>query len=185
MRICKQCGERKPRYRDYARCLDCVNARERTLYAQKRLVEKKCGTCGIAMLCNLSKSPKCGPCNRAYAKHRYANNIGGTRDKALANNIPEIRRVQKLRRDYGITEEQVGMMLFLQECKCALCRVELTMPENRKGQKSTTMAVDHDHVTGDVRGVLCIRCNTALGGFRDDAVALRRAADYVSASVAL
>ena len=145
------------------------------------MVEKKC-KCGATVICNVGKSPQCSPCRKAYFKARYAANTNGTRDKAHAYNKPDVRRRQKLARDYRLTEERVGAMLFLQECKCALCRVELKTPENKKGQKSDTYCIDHDHVTGDVRGILCIRCNTALGGFRDDAVALERAAQYIRAS---
>jgi len=40
-------------------------------------------------------------------------------------------------------------------------------------------ALDHDHRTGELRGVLCSRCNMGLGYFRDDLTALRNAADYL------
>jgi len=41
------------------------------------------------------------------------------------------------------------------------------------------LAVDHDHKTGEVRGLLCHNCNYTLAHFRDDPVALRRLADYL------
>ena len=42
--------------------------------------------------------------------------------------------------------------------------------------------IDHDHGTGNVRGVLCHACNVSLGLFGDDPVRLRRAADYLEAA---
>jgi hypothetical protein len=47
---------------------------------------------------------------------------------------------------------------------------------------STRLAVDHDHRSGDVRGLLCRRCNTALGSFRDSTELLRSAIKYLDAA---
>lgn len=67
------------------------------------------------------------------------------------------------------------MLLASQDSQCAICRVRLTL----KPQTAETAHVDHDHRTGEIRGVLCMRCNTALGYMLDDANRLRRAADYL------
>ena len=72
-----------------------------------------------------------------------------------------------LRRRYGITAVQFDAMVEEQGGVCALCRVR--KPDH----------VDHDHLTGAVRGVLCSCCNQGLGNFRDDAATLRLAADYL------
>jgi len=60
---------------------------------------------------------------------------------------------------------------------CAICRQ--TRPEER------TLHVDHDHATGVIRGLLCFRCNNALGDFRDDYELFQRAADYLDRDDAL
>ena len=56
---------------------------------------------------------------------------------------------------YGITPEDFGFFLGKQENKCAICG---TQHDN-----NYRWCVDHDHKTGAVRGVLCTKCNTALG----------------------
>lgn len=52
---------------------------------------------------------------------------------------------------YGLSDEDYKAMLISQESKCAAC------------DREVSLVVDHDHQTGKVRGLLCIRCNTALG----------------------
>jgi hypothetical protein len=63
-------------------------------------------------------------------------------------------------------------MLFLQDFACAICR-------RRQDELEQGLAVDHDHVTGQVRGLLCMNCNTALGQLGDDVVRIIRASEYV------
>jgi hypothetical protein len=78
-------------------------------------------------------------------------------------------RVQGLRR-YGLTPEEYDLMLVLQDGLCAICHRPPT---------DIKLAVDHDHETGTVRGLLCPSCNNGLGRFRDDPALLTRAADYL------
>lgn len=73
----------------------------------------------------------------------------------------------------GITEAEYNAMLEAQEHCCAICRTD--KPWTRSG----AWAVDHDHVTGKVRGLLCHSCNLGLGKFNDDAEILLAAAEYV------
>ena len=66
------------------------------------------------------------------------------------------------RRNHGITPAEYDAMLADQEGGCAMCG----QPETkRQGHGGTLMslAVDHDHDTGEVRGLLCARCNLLLG----------------------
>lgn len=54
---------------------------------------------------------------------------------------------------------------------CAIC--------GRAPRDDISLHVDHDHATGAVRGLLCFRCNNAVGDLEDDPAILRRAAVYV------
>lgn len=84
----------------------------------------------------------------------------------------DLRR-QNLQR-YGITLEDYESMLTQQGGGCVICG-------GRRGNKKTNVLhVDHDHVTGEVRGLLCGRCNTALGLFQDQPDLLKRAYDYLN-----
>jgi hypothetical protein len=65
-------------------------------------------------------------------------------------------------------------ILAEQENCCAICGSTATGSKN-KGQFS----VDHDHITGKIRGLLCTRCNTGLGSFRDNKEFLRKAISYL------
>lgn len=69
----------------------------------------------------------------------------------------------------GMTLERFEEIVRAQDGKCWICQKT----------PATALCVDHDHTTGMVRGLLCDRCNTALGGFRDDPELLERAAQYL------
>lgn len=75
-----------------------------------------------------------------------------------------------IRRKYGITIEDYDQMLLAQNGLCGACRTLST----RK------LAIDHDHETGEVRGLLCGNCNTALGMLKDDPIKIRGLLDYMS-----
>lgn len=72
--------------------------------------------------------------------------------------------------------EKVRAMRDQQQGRCAIC--ETTMRIGGKPGMDQEH-VDHDHTTGEVRGLLCSRCNTSIGKFNDDPALLRRAADYI------
>jgi hypothetical protein len=82
---------------------------------------------------------------------------------------------KRLRR-HGITNRQYLDLLEAQGGTCALCHGDA------KGfgvSRRFGLVVDHCHDTGQVRGLLCADCNTALGRFGDNANRLRAAADYI------
>lgn len=84
------------------------------------------------------------------------------RDQVLAH---------RLRHQYGIDLVDYRRLLALQNGRCAVCR-RLPTERNR-------ICVDHDHATDEVRGLLCARCNRALGLLRDDPAVLASAIEYL------
>lgn len=75
---------------------------------------------------------------------------------------------------YGITREDYEAMSNAQDHACKICGAEACM------ERSRVLCVDHDHATGAVRGLLCDRCNRALGGFRDSPALLAKATHYLN-----
>lgn len=68
-------------------------------------------------------------------------------------------RDRRLQRKFGITLAQYNQMLADQKNTCAICKG----PPSGKG----AFHVDHDHISGKVRGLLCLSCNTAIGLLRE------------------
>jgi hypothetical protein len=137
----------------------------------RRAVDGKCPMCGGT---DLNARKYCRPCVRLYDRayrardpeKRRAQDAERSRRWRRAN--PEKKRAQKLRQDYGLTQEQFEAMLRMQGGACAICQ-----------QSTSDYCVDHCHVTGRVRGILCRSCNAGIGQFRDNPKLFLDAADYV------
>jgi hypothetical protein len=78
-----------------------------------------------------------------------------------------------MKQQYGITVEDYDVMLTSQNGGCAICGAE------KPGGRTRYFAVDHCHATGDVRGLLCTKCNRGLGLFNDDTGRMERAVKYL------
>ncbi len=88
------------------------------------------------------------------------------------------RRNQRWWDAYGITEAQYMDMNDRQGGLCAICQ----QPETHRNPKTgpiVPLSVDHDHVTGKVRALLCHACNGGLGKFKDDLQVMQAAVDYL------
>ena len=72
-----------------------------------------------------------------------------------------------IHRQYGVTKEEYDTMYESQGGVCAMCKHPETAKDPKHG-KIRELAVDHDHLTGRVRGLLCGRCNTGIGKFGDN-----------------
>ncbi|MEA2973996.1 MAG: hypothetical protein QOG82_2454 [Actinomycetota bacterium] len=87
---------------------------------------------------------------------------------------PAVKRAERaghLKRKYGITIEHYDELLARQGGGCAIC--------GREPRPDISLHLDHDHESGQLRGILCFRCNNALGDFDDDLGLLRAAIRYL------
>lgn len=94
----------------------------------------------------------------------------------LRTNVNKAAMKRILKR-HGITQEQHDEMLRAQGGVCAICRKRSSAAKTRP-----RLSIDHCHSTNVVRGLLCHRCNVAIGLFGDDPELMRAAAGYVERS---
>jgi hypothetical protein len=104
------------------------------------------------------------------------------RKKQLARGRLRIRNWDKERNAsylnrFGITAKDYDKMVVERNNLCDICG----LPESRMGSdgRKTRLSIDHCHLTGNIRGLLCSRCNMAIGLFDDDADKLKKALKYI------
>jgi len=145
-------------------------------------MEKVCSRCGVAQPHEAfhrsssrkdGRQPWCKSCHaeiakardRTHDRARAAARYVANRDARVAAN-----REAHLRRKYGILEINYQQLLAMQHGGCAICGGE---------DVGRRLAVDHEHISGHVRGLLCSRCNRLIGLAGDDASLLANAAEYL------
>lgn len=127
----------------------------------------KCKRCGIEK-----------PLSQMRPDYRYIcldcfSKIGNEWQKQNPNASARHKRNHHLLKKFGVTLKETEQLLAKQGGLCAICR----RPIN--DSRGFSPHVDHDHITGEVRGILCFNCNVGMGAFGDDADRLRAAAEYL------
>lgn len=113
---------------------------------------------------------RCRPCTATAARAWEQRNR--ERYKQLKREHHERRgRDTVFKKKYGITVAERDALVEKQGGKCAGCLAAFT--------ETATPRIDHSHLDGHVRGLLCHQCNVALGLLKDDPDRLRRLADYL------
>ena len=85
-------------------------------------------------------------------------------------------RKHSIARNYGVSLEDYDSLLKKQEGKCAICCCD----HNIGNGGYPHFSIDHDHITGKIRGLLCNSCNFAIGLFKDNIDVLMRAVNYLT-----
>lgn len=106
------------------------------------------------------------------AHRKWATKLSG--EKKLARKMQQ--KISSLKYHYNISIEEYNSILISQNNLCALCRKEFGQP------RSLWPVVDHDHTTGEIRGIIHNNCNALLGMAKDSTEILLLAVKYLQAS---
>ena len=104
-----------------------------------------------------SWNPRCKPCVNLIARNNYD---------------PKLRKSHMLKYNYGITIDEFTNKLIEQENSCAICK-------GKEPGGNGDFYVDHNHSTGQVRGLLCSWCNFMIGHSRESVDILKAGIQYL------
>lgn len=94
----------------------------------------------------------------------------------IHKNTPKRRKSKKnyfIKSEYGLDNSQYNHMLAQQDNCCAICKIH-------RSKLKINLAVDHCHLTGKVRGLLCGKCNRAIGLLKDSIENILSALNYLN-----
>jgi hypothetical protein len=147
------------------KCLDC------DIIVTKK--KRRCDTCreahSVTIALRRREAERKRRSNPAYRERQRLAAERYRRDNAerIIESKRRDGRRQYVKRTYGLTLDDIQREIVRQDRRCAIC------------QRVADLHVDHDHVTGAFRALLCRKCNMGLGLFSDSPALLRDAADYL------
>ncbi|MCO5997109.1 endonuclease VII domain-containing protein [Actinoallomurus rhizosphaericola] len=187
---CKDCGEVKPAAEFWRRkqspdglalyCKECFGLRNAAAYRKRQAAEGKSARDYRRHSAVPDGMKYCAVCKKIKPVSEFGRNraepsgLASYCRRCHNKTMAEIKakkhgstRSYHLQRRYGMTEREVEELAQRHGDVCLICL------------RRRALHVDHDHATGEVRGMLCFTCNGALGQFKDDALVMRRAVDYL------
>ncbi len=140
------------------RCSDCKTVKALQLFSWRNKAQ---GT----------RQSRCKECFKVRMQKYNADNTEKRRETWR-----RYRRASYMKKKYGLTDEEYWAMYETQGRVCAICRRPDPVVHS---VQERPLHIDHDHVTGAVRALLCRGCNMGIGAMGDDAARVRAAAEYL------
>ena len=139
-------------------CPQCEQEKARSEFYLKKNIQKRSGL--------LERVVPCKECHKRNRKDNYEL----YRDK---------QENWRLNHFYGIDKDEYNRMLEEQGGTCMICNKAGDI--RKKDSRPIALAVDHNHETGKIRGLLCLNCNSGIGKLGDSTDILRKAIEYLEA----
>lgn len=181
---CKQCSSARHYERRRERRLEQGLTVKFPTLANRQLMEegkKYCPAC--KQILNLTEfstmkvrngiSSHCKSCNNQRSKEYMKTPHGQEKKEEYYKKRKEKYVDRKLRKKFGISYEQYKKILDRQDGKCSICGK--TPEENKK-----LLAVDHNHLTGKNRGLLCSSCNICIGFIEKNKLSVNSISNYLT-----
>lgn len=172
----KRCTKQhlSPRYAASGNCVECIaNVRGKVLINSRGRSSKRSAVNHAAALAAIDAgdleylSDSACP-HGHYRRYVTTNNCIGC-DQDSRKKRSEKARWARIKKEYGLSELDVTQMLHAQNFQCAICEIDI----------KTNYHIDHCHLTGKVRNILCQKCNQAIGLLNENELLFLKAANYI------
>jgi len=171
----------------------CIMHKKRWLVHKSHdLPERVVPTEGIVKICEIHGGLEKDDCyyvdagthknSRFREDYQYIECKSCTRESQINNE--DVLYSSKIFKTYGLTLEEFNQMILEQNNACKICGKQETSlarkSEYRELPTKRRLSIDHCHITGVIRGLLCAKCNTGIGMFCESKELLIKAAKYLS-----
>lgn len=159
-------------------CKECyMYYRKNGSRRNKDMVKRDDAVAFIQDLLNKGELFECKSCHKSMLADNFYTKRDYGRVYLVTCRCKMCEKFYQLEKKFHITKDEYYRLLSDQDYKCAICGISLD--EYKTQGYRDFFCVDHDHKTGTVRGLLCDKCNRALGFFQEDEETLLRAAEYL------
>ena len=162
---CPQC------HKDFSKTFELPNNWKRKKYCSKECARE------VRLTRQKGENRLCARCEQTKPNEEFYKSFSGQRQKWRRGIycklcLPIVQQERVWKHSYGISRKQFEDMLGEQNGVCDICGGPSTERRN--------FCVDHNHKTGKVRGLLCVRCNSLLGNAKDSIEILKQAIEYLN-----
>lgn len=163
-----------PRYASSGNCVECIaNARGKVSINSSGRSSKRSAVNHAAALTAIASGAleylSDAACPHGhYRRYVTTNNCIDCDVDSRAKRAKKARWA-RVKKEYGLSELDVAQMLNKQNCQCVICGINI----------ETGYHIDHCHSTGKVRGLLCQKCNQAIGLLQESESLFFKAAQYI------